>query len=77
MLANPDKFQALILSKDTADANHKLRVYYKGDTHMTSTLMGVVCKVKMRCYQMQGVGVASVLDIQSLLYLLKKIGLEP
>ena len=27
MIANPDKFQVTILSKDTTDVTHKLRIY--------------------------------------------------
>ena len=47
---------------------------------MTSTLREgqVVGKTKMRCYRSRvGVGLASVLDVQSLFFLSKKIGFTP
>ena len=51
---------------------------FRGDTYMTSTLKGgggVEDKTKMRCYLMQDVGwTASILDVRSLFFLLKKIG---
>ena len=62
---------------------------FRGDTHMTSILkelgwMGEVglgklgVKAKMRCYRTQGGrGLASVLHVQSLFFLLKKIGFAP
>ena len=51
----------------------------RGDTHMMSTLRGREggCRTKMRCYRTQGVEVASVLAIQSLFFLSKKIGFAP
>ena len=52
----------------------------RGDTHMTSTLTRVdgVGKAKMRCYRKcGGGGLASVLDVQSLFILFKKIGFAP
>ena len=36
-----------------------------GDTHMTFTLRGVGYKAKARCYRRLGLGLASVLDVQS------------
>ena len=46
-----------------------------GDTHMTSTLRGVGYKTKTRCYRSLGLGLASVLDVQS--FLSKIIGFLP
>ena len=53
--------------------------FFRGDTHMTSTLRGVGGKTKMICYRtLGGGGLANVLDVQSLFFfLIKKIGFAP
>ena len=41
---------------------------------MTSTLKngGGACNAKIRCYRLKGAGVASVLDVQSLIFFIKE-----
>ena len=42
MIANPDKFQAIILSKYATDVNHKLRIYDNDlETTKSAKLLGV------------------------------------
>ena len=42
MIANPDKFQAIILSKNATDVTHKLKIYDNEiETSKSVTLLGV------------------------------------
>ena len=61
--------------------NFSFFLIIRGDTHITSTLRkgggggGWGGEARMRCYWTKGSGVlASVLDVQSLFFLLKKTG---